>query len=164
MGSGLTNQEVAEVYRQYGHLLLRRCRLLLRDPALADDALQEVFIKVMRYGGELRHAEVKVRWLYRVADRCCFDLLKKRKQRAEVDAPVEEVGPHPAVQLELRDAAIKVLHRLNSKERRIAVMAFVDGMSQEAIASETGWSRQTINKKLQAIRKRAGRQQGGHHG
>jgi RNA polymerase sigma factor (sigma-70 family) len=164
MGSELTNQEVAEVYRDYGHLLLRRCRLLLRDPGLAEDALQEAFIKVMRYGAELRRVEARLRWLYRVVDRCCFDLMKRRGRLAEVDAPVELIGPHPAIQLELRDAALRLLHRLGDRDRTLAVMAFVDGMSQEAIAGETGWSRQTVNKRLQAIRKRADRLTGGKRG
>ena len=60
MGSGLNNAEVADVYRQYGHLLLRRCRLITRDDALAEDALQEAFVRVMRYGRGLHEARSKL--------------------------------------------------------------------------------------------------------
>src|SRR5690242_10060674 len=83
MSAPLSNLEVGEIYRKYGHLVLRRCEVVTRQPALAQDALQEVFVKVMRYGSELRTAEAPLRWLYRVADRCCFDLLSRTKRRAE---------------------------------------------------------------------------------
>ena len=33
----LTNAEVADIFRRYGHLLLRRCRFMMRDPAAAED-------------------------------------------------------------------------------------------------------------------------------
>lgn len=155
MSRGLSNAEVAELYERLGHLVLRRCRAITRSDALADDALQKVFVKVMRYGASLREADSQLRWLYRAADRCCFDLLGKQKRRAEVAEVDERAGPDPTDQLAARDAVLSLLGRLGEKERRIAVLAWVDGMSQGQIAEETGTSRQTINKKLQRIQRRA---------
>src|SRR5262244_506131 len=79
----MTSEEVAEAYRRYGSLVLRRCRRILRDPAAGEDALQEVFVRLMRYGRAFHQANSKVLWLYRVADRCCFDLLTRRSGSAE---------------------------------------------------------------------------------
>jgi RNA polymerase sigma-70 factor (ECF subfamily) len=153
---GLTNAEVADVYRTYGHLVLRRCRAILRDEALAEDAFQEAFIKVMRYGAAMREAGSPLRWLYRVADRCCFDALGRRKRRAEAEMPPEEVGgPHPGESLAMRHTVMGFLHRLGDKDRVIAVLHFIDGLSQGEIGEELGWSRQTINKRLGRIRERA---------
>ncbi len=162
MGEGLTNREVAEIYTTHGHLLLRRCKVVLRDDTLADDALQEVFVRVMRYGASLREARSPLRWLYRVADRCCFDQLDKRKRRPEVslelDAePFAEGARSPSDRLAERSLVMTVLTRLSEAERTIAVLAFVDELSQGEIAEATGWSRQTINKKLKRIRERAQR-------
>ena len=39
--------------------------------------------------------------------------------------------------------------------REIAVLAYVDGMNQTEIAEQTGYSRQTVNKKLQQIKTHA---------
>src|SRR5258708_12668963 len=80
----MTHDEVAEAYRQYGHLVLRRCRRILRGDGGAEDALQEVFVRLWRYGEAFAAAESKVLWLYRVADRCCFDHLSSRRARAWV--------------------------------------------------------------------------------
>ena len=151
--NSLTNVQVADVYRQYGHLMHRRCRSILRCGALADDALQNALIKVMRYGKRLLEADSKLRWLYRVCDRACFDLLDKRKRRAEVpEIPTDAVIEHPAAQIEARDAVTRILGTLGETDRKIAVLHFVEGMSQGDVSSELNLSRQTINKRLQKIR------------
>lgn len=155
----LTNLEVGELYRRYGHLVLRRCRIVLRDDGLADDALQEVFVKVMRYGVSIRDAESPLRWLYRASDRVCFDALGKRKRRSEVSdgALAEPAGPHPDGRAEARDTVMNFLRQLNNKHRAVAVLAYVDGLDQGSIATELGTSRQSVNKVIKKIRERAER-------
>lgn len=157
MSAGLTNAEVAEVYRTYGHLLLRRCRVILRHDTLAEDALQEVFVRVMRYGQGLATADSRLRWLYRVADNCCYDLLKRQKRRLEEppERAANAAGPDPGPGIEIRDAVLGFLHRLGPKDQPVAVLAFVDEMTQGEIAAELGLSRPTVNKRLQRIRARA---------
>jgi RNA polymerase sigma-70 factor (ECF subfamily) len=151
----LTTEEVAVLYERYGYFLLRRCKVILRDPALADDALQEAFVKVLRSGAAVRRADEPLRWLYRVADRCCFDVLRRRRRSPETLAPDEGSSRHPSVDIELRDAVLRLLDALDEEQMRIAVLLFVDGMSQGEIAAEVGVSRITVNKRVQTIRARA---------
>ena len=153
----LSNDEVAEIFRRYGHLLLRRCRSVMRDPAAAEDVLQEAFVKIMRHGAAYRAADAKLSWLYRVADNCCFDALKKRRDRPPPIPLDTDLEPRaqPTVDERLRVAG--ALDRLPVRERQVAVLAFVDGLTQDQIATEIGWSRQTINRKLKEIRDRLGR-------
>ncbi len=155
--AGLSASDVGALYERYGFFLRRRCRMVLRDDALADDVLHESFLKIMRGGAELRNVEHPLRWLYCVVDRCCFDHIRKRSHLPKsMDVP-DPVGPHPGIQIETRDAILTILEELDDEERRIAMLAFVDGLSQAEIAEELGWSRVTINKKVQAIRTRADR-------
>ena len=154
--SPLTAEEAALLYEKYGFFLLRRCRTLLRDAASADDALQQAFEQILRGGGAVKEANAPLRWLYRVVDRCCFDMLRTRRRSIEspqLDALGETA--HPAVDLETRDAVLKLLGTMNEQEMRIAVLLFVDGLSQGEIAAEVGVSRVTVNKKIQALRTRA---------
>jgi len=155
--AGLSAAEVGALYHRYGFFLRRRCRLIMKDDALADDALHESFLKLMQSGAGLHAVENKLRWLYLVVDRCCFDHLRKRSHMPKsIEAP-DPVGPHPGIQIETRDAILAILEELDDDERRIAMLAFVDGHSQGEIAEALGWSRVTINKKVQAIRTRADR-------
>jgi RNA polymerase sigma factor (sigma-70 family) len=155
---GLTAAEVDALYRRYGFFIRRRCRLLLKDPALADDAVQEAFVNVLRRGNEMRQAAEPLRFLYRVADRACFDQLRNAQRRqpwakaAAGEGALEETPCHPGADPDARRIAIELLASLDPESQQIAVMAFVDGMTQDEIAVELGYSRMTIIKRVAAIR------------
>jgi RNA polymerase sigma-70 factor (ECF subfamily) len=155
----MTHEEVSEAYRQFGHLVVRRCRRILREEHAAEDALQEVFVRLWRYGDAFKAADSKVLWLYRVADRCCFDQLSRRGSRAET--PLDQAKEVPVVgaghgqTLEDRDVVLRFLDRFDDRLKQIAVFHFLDEMTQEDIAIATGWSRQTVIKKIAFLRERA---------
>lgn len=156
MQDSLTPSEASRLYDRYGYFLLRRCRSILREASAADDALQLVFEKLLRNGGGVRHADQPLRWLYRVVDRCCFDMLRGRRRRLESPLDVDTMtGEHPAVDIEARDAALGLLSTMSEQEQQMTVFLFVDGMSQGEIAEELGISRVTVNKRVQALRARA---------
>ena len=147
--------DLSGLYTRYGYFLRRRCRTLLRDDALADDVLQEAFVKVLHNVEVLRDVEEPLRWLYRVVDRCCFDALRRRRRAGESVLDDERAGAHPDSEIELRDAVLRMLAAFDDEEKQIAVMLFVDGMSQGEIAEEVGVSRVTVNKRVGALRRRA---------
>ena len=155
-GSRLSRDEVASIYERYGALMRRRCIRILGDTSLADDALQEAFINLIRYGAQFRTVDAKLRWLYRLSDRCCFGQLNRRRQLADRErgGEVPDVSGPPAP-IEARERVVRIMGALSDVERRLAVLAYVDEFSQSEIGRETGWSRQTINKKLKAIRAKA---------
>lgn len=151
---GLSADEVSDAYRRYGALLLRRCRLLLRDTSLAEDAMQELLTTLLRRGEGMRSAESPYRWLCRAADRACIDLLRRRKhvsRALDIDG-LDSVGPAPGVDAEARYAVVQSLAKLDDGLQSLAIMLFVDGMSQSEAAEELGVSRVTINKRAQQIR------------
>lgn len=158
--SALTHDDISDAYRRYGHLVLRRCRRILRDAHAAEDALQEVFVRLWKYGDSFREADSKVAWLYRVADRCCFDHLERRGGRAE--SPLDErtatgdaAGAGGAGTVEDGEVVMRFLDRFDDRVKQVAVLHYLDEMSQEEIAAATGWSRPTVAKKLELLRTRA---------
>ena len=50
MGEGLDSADVTRLYAKYGFFVRRRCTLLLRDRALADDATHLDWIKAVAAG------------------------------------------------------------------------------------------------------------------
>ncbi len=150
--SGLSSSEVADIYQRYGLLLQRRSRLLLRDDALAKDAVHELVTILMKRGGALREAESPYRWLCRAVDRVCLDLLR-RNRRSRQTIPLDDVDPvAPGCNLEERRRVLESLQSLDSDSQALAIMTFVDGMNQGEVASELGVSRVTVNKRLQLVR------------
>ena len=151
---GLTANEVSEVYRRYGPLLERRCRLLLRDDVLAEDALHELYATLLRRGDGLRDATSPYRWLCRAVERSSLDLLRRRKRVREaltID-DVDALGAAPGVDADERRAVLEALEALLPEQQVLAIMLFVDGMTQSEAADELGVSRVTVNKRAQELR------------
>jgi RNA polymerase sigma-70 factor (ECF subfamily) len=161
----MTADEVAAAYRQFGTAVLARCRRMLGSASFAEDALQEVFLRLYRYGDAFRAADSKLLWLYRVADRCCLDHIAKsdlRRRVVLVDDPDQlgasgqESSPEALGSAEDRQLVHALLGRFSPRVRRVAYLYYVDEMTMDEIARETGWSRKTISRKLAAVRSRAG--------
>jgi len=149
---GLQRPEVLEVYQTYGALMRRRCRIVLRNDALADDVLQTVFVNLIRYGGAFRDAHSKLAFLYTACDRACWALLDKRNRREAREQKYQAPQPAPAAErIADRDLIMKVLHTLDPELRDLALLIYVDGLSQGEAGKRLGCSRQTINKKSQQI-------------
>ena len=155
----MTHSQLEEAYRSYGHLVARRCRRILRDPTAAEDVVQEVFVRLWRHGDAFLVAESKLAWLYRVADRCCFDALARAKARVETSLhEVPEaltVSGQTSQPLEDREVILRFLGRFDDRVKQVALLYYLDQLSQEEIAMHTGWSRQTVLKKLAYLRERA---------
>lgn len=161
MPRGLSADEVSDVYHRYGALLERRCRLLMRDHAHGEDALQELLAVLLRRGESLRDAESPYRWLCRAADRTCLDLLRRgRRVREALSSDgldeLDPLGPAPGVDAEARLAALQSLERLDEEDQSLAILLFIDGMTQGEAADELGVSRVTVNKRAQRVRARLG--------
>lgn len=126
----------------------------MRDRSQSQDALQELFTTLLRRGEGYRDAAAKYRWLCRAADRACLDLLRRSKH-VRGALPIEEwdpVGPAPSVDPAARFSVLRALADLEQGEQALAIMLFVDGMSQGEAAEELGVSRVTVNKRAQKIR------------
>ncbi|WP_394850426.1 sigma-70 family RNA polymerase sigma factor [Pendulispora brunnea] len=159
VSGGLSDTELAMLYEKYSFLLIRRLRVLLRDESLAQDVLHDGFLKLMQSGGALREAQAPLRWLYRVFDNLAIDRLRTRRARGQHESihhvGEDRVGPAPGVDVEGRDAVVKLLGELGEDDARIAILVFVDRLTQEEAAGELGLSRVTINKRVKALRERA---------
>mgnify|MGYP001796784050 CR=1 FL=1 len=67
---------IEALYRQYGPLVLGRAVRLLGNQQAADDALQEVFVRVVRGYDAFRKDASPVTWLYRITTNYCLNVLR----------------------------------------------------------------------------------------
>ena len=118
--------------------------------------MQELLSVLLRRGEGLRGAESPYRWLCRAADRTCIDLLRRgRHLRTAVDIDdLDPIGVAPGMDPEARCAVAESLATLDDEQQSLAIMLFVDGLTQGQAAEELGISRVTVNKRAQAIRTR----------
>ena len=79
-----------QVYRTYGPSLYRFCLIQMKNPADAEDILQEVFCKRLYRAPVFASPDHERRWLFRVALNQCRDAWK-RSNRSEL--PLEAAPP-----------------------------------------------------------------------
>jgi RNA polymerase sigma-70 factor (ECF subfamily) len=140
---------VEELYRRHAAGVLARCRYLLRDDEGARDATQEVFARVLRSPGELVGAASPTAYLLRAATHHCLNVLRAsraawREELHRMARERRECGIEP----ESRELTRVLLAAAPSEAREIAVLYFVDELTQGEIAAETGRSLPTVRKRL----------------
>ena len=72
--------DIDQLYRQYGPMVMRRCRQLLRDEDQALDATQDVFVRLIERRDHLR-ADYPSSLLYRIATNICLNRIRDAKNR-----------------------------------------------------------------------------------
>lgn len=155
--------DVESLFRRYGPMVLRRCRALLRDEELAVDAMQDTFVRALRYQDQLR-GDAPSRLLYRMATNVCLNRLRTQRRHPE-DADEALLHAIAGLDAEPGFVARSVLSRLLAREQPstgvIAVMHLLDGMTHEEVAEQVGLSVSGVRKRLRTLRERLVELQGG---
>ncbi len=141
-------------------MVYRRCLALLKDEQLAEDVMQDVFVKLCSHQERLEDQGLSS-LLYRVATRESLNSIRSKKRRP--DAPIEPLLEQIAslTDEEGRTMARQLLDRLFGNEqvssREIAVMHLHDGFTLEQVATHTGMSVSGVRKRLRAISEKCDR-------
>lgn len=144
-------------YERFGPMVHRRCRALLRDEEEAVEAMQDVFVEVVRRGAAL-DVDAPSSFLYRTATNVCLNRIRSRKRKpADADTDLlERIAVAP--EAEERSFVLGLLDRIFAREqvstREIAVMHLVDGMTLEEVAAEVGLSVSGVRKRLRVLKER----------
>ena len=149
--------DVAALYRSYGDMVLGRCRTLLRNEIDAQDACQEVFLKVHRYRHSFRHEAKPSTYLFRVTTTVCLNRIRSRSRRREdlrdEPTPIPVRDTHLESH-ELRDVLRHVMAEADDKTQACVVYHVVDGMTHKEIGAVMGLSAAAIRKRISTFKRR----------
>ena len=158
--------DVESHYLRYGPMVLRRCRTLLRDPAKAEDAMQDVFVSLIRNEDRLRD-EAAGALLLRVATNVCLNRLRGERRRPEDAHDDDDLALRIAQaddggsDAESRTLARSVLGKLFGADdplaastRSLAFMHLVDGLTLQEVARESRLSVSGVRKRLRGLKGR----------
>lgn len=146
-------------YLRYGPLVYRRCVRLLRSEAEAEEAMQDVFVELIRRRDRLDDRGLSS-LLFRVATHVSLNRLRSRRRHPEHhgDELLSLIASDD--QSEDRSLAEGLLARLFGHEppstRVMATMHYVDGMTLEQVAQELNMSVSGVRKRLRKLRERLG--------
>jgi len=143
-------EALGDLYRQFAAPLFRFCRRVLRTHEDAEDAAMDIFVKLRSKLGQYDPERPFTAWLYKVAANHCWDLLRRRKTRQdleteEVDSlPLEHPDPGQLDRMITQQAGSGVrqaLARLSDRARMALVLRYYAEMSYDEIADALGLRR-----------------------
>jgi RNA polymerase sigma-70 factor (ECF subfamily) len=148
------------LYAKLGAVIYARCRRILKDRAAAEDATQEIFIKILKAAGSIPSDDALMPWVHRVTTNYCLNALRDQRRHAE---------PMPSEVLpELRDDdfedsvvskdfAEQLMARQPDEIKAPVMLYHVKGMEQSRVAGWLGVSRRTVLYRLAEFAERARR-------
>jgi RNA polymerase sigma-70 factor (ECF subfamily) len=147
-GMNTSAARIDDLYNGYRTRVLKRARQLLRDEQDAQDATQEVFLRLLDSKERvLSHPEPQA-WLHRVTTNLCLNRLRDTGRRNKLIAKYPANDDQHGSNAETRTTAVEILRRVPSELLEIAVYYHADGMTCKEIAAMVGVSRRTIGNRL----------------
>lgn len=136
---------------EYGDSLLRACVVYLRDPALAEDAVQETYLRAYVNYANFRGECAEKTWLTAIAINVCRSMLRNpwRKRVALTSAIAEIAGKYDMPDTTVTEAVL----RLPAKLREAVTLHYIQGMKLREIASALDMPIQTVASRLNRARK-----------
>jgi RNA polymerase sigma-70 factor (ECF subfamily) len=145
---------LAELYDRYGRTAYGLALRILRDQALAEDAVQEAFLTVWRTASRFVPERGKANtWILTLVHRRAVDTVR-REQRRRAD-PLER-SAEPAVEGVEEDAWLRLqrervqeaLQHLPDAQREALELAYYGGFSQSELAERLGQPLGTIKSRM----------------
>lgn len=136
---------------------------MLRAPSLAEDAVQETFLRAYRGIDSLRDPLALTTWLYRIATRVCIDLIRNqsRATSSESETELDELEDldspplHQVVERADMSSCVQVyIDGLSDGYRSVILMHDLEGLTSAEIASALGLTLATVKMRLHRARLR----------
>ena len=140
---------------EYRDKVFRLACSLLADQAAAEDASQDIFLKIWRALPDFRGESAISTWIYAIARNTC--LTRRRTAASERTCSLDEVNaaaftsedPPPAIESDLRAA----IGRLPEKYRRVLVLFYLEDRSYQQVAMAMGLPMGTVKTYLHRAKK-----------
>lgn len=139
--------DLAGLYDRYADMLFRLALSYLRCAEDAQDAVQDVFIKLVEHNFSFRDDEHERAWLVRATINRSCDLLRRRRVRASL--PLDEVSHLPAQVSDQAQEVLDCLSRVPEKYRAAITLHDLEGFSVEETARMLGVSQSAVKMRLQ---------------
>lgn len=135
-------QAMASLYDRYAGIVYSVALRVLRDPAAAEDVLQETFMQIWRNPAGFTAAQASLGgWLSIVARNRAIDTLRRKRPATAADNVAFASPFNLADEAErntLRERARSVIAQLPRQQRKSLEMAFFDGLTHSEIAEIAG--------------------------
>lgn len=146
---------LAGLYDRYARTAYRLALRVLRDPTLAQDAVQDAFLAVWRTAAAFDPERGRAQtWLLTLVHRRAVDVVRREQRRRAEPLPAQlmepsEGGADEAADLRERRRRVQAaLARLAPDQRQALELAYYGGLSQSELAERLGVPLGTIKSRM----------------
>ncbi|MSZ30701.1 MAG: sigma-70 family RNA polymerase sigma factor [Actinobacteria bacterium] len=123
------------------------------NPHIAEEAVQETFIRAWRYWPTFRHESSAVSWLITICRRVVIDMAKKNRVHEQLPENVIDIRDHFA-----STAIYDMVRELPLPQREVVVLCAVLGFDYDSAATTLNIPIGTVRSRLARAREQLGRQ------
>ncbi|MBG0860881.1 MAG: RNA polymerase sigma factor [Bacteroidales bacterium] len=156
----MTRSEFNELVHKISRKIFGYAYRILKDRAGAEDAVQEVFIKLWKMNTRLGEYKSIEALASTMTKNYCIDQIRKASQFKEAGdhtLTLFQAGePNPSEQMERTESSViigRIIDKLPEIYREIIMLKDIDGLSYEEIAEQTNQNINTLRVNLSRARK-----------
>jgi RNA polymerase sigma factor (sigma-70 family) len=146
----------SEIYDRYSSRIYNFAFRFLKNAEAAEDAMQEVFVKMIRHAGQFQGDAKLSTWLFSITANWCRDYLRKAdnkpKESEEVLISLPSSSEYsPERNLEQREDELRVrraLSALTPEQREAILLSRYQGLSYAEIAQIAGCSEGAVKTRV----------------
>jgi len=147
-------QAMAALFDRYSKIVYSVALRVLRDPAAAEDVLQEIFMQIWRNPTSFIATRGSLGgWLAVVSRNRSIDALRRKRPTEQVEEMALASNYNLADEAErnsLMEKARGIIHLLPVEQRKTLEMAFFDGLTHSEIAEMTGDPLGTVKTRIRS--------------
>jgi RNA polymerase sigma-70 factor (ECF subfamily) len=148
-GEGISSQNIEEIYRQHFDMVYRVCFSYLKNPSDTEDAVADVFTKLMQKSIAFQSAEHEKAWLIRTTINTCKNILNHWwRNRANFDDYENLKGDDPFY----IDETLQAVMDLPIRYKDVIYLFYYEGYTSEEIAGILKKPHSTIRSHLREAR------------
>lgn len=149
----MENAQLARLVEEHGDTLLRMCFLYLRDVHLAQDAVQDAFVRAATTPAVFESRSSEKTWLCRIAINVCKNYRRSAwfRKTQPLDLPEELPAPEPRA---ADDTLVREIAALPEKYRAVVLLYYYQELKTHEIADILGIAESTVSVRLRRARER----------
>lgn len=149
--------DIEELYKKYGPMVLRRCRYLLKNEEKALDAMQDVFVNLLSNCDKIENTYPSS-LLYRIATNVSLNIIRDEKRHPETmtDEIFNYIADYsdPNEAIAANDLIDSIFRNEKPSTKEIAVMLYIDRMTLEQAALQSGLSVSGVRKRMRMLKEK----------
>jgi len=154
----MIDRDLAALIDEHAEAVFRVANGILRNPSLAEDAVQETMIKAWQSLPRFRGDSSVRSWILRIAHNTSISMLRRRRERVmDPDTLPDTIGGIDPARSSTALADLGVVRRalegLDELSRSVVVLREVEGLSYQDIADTLGVPVPTVKTRLLRARR-----------